>query len=87
MQTAGVVREALVSLTLRASVGSAASADACRALVCSWSGALVPAGSAGPAAALPPLTALLHAFANAPTSSKKVICSFCSVTFGVSSIT
>ncbi|CAH0585650.1 unnamed protein product [Chrysodeixis includens] len=63
-KTAGVVREALVSLSLRG--GGAAG----RALLAAWGAAL---GAAGPARALPPLTALLHAFAAAPTSSKKVI--------------
>ncbi|KAG6452837.1 hypothetical protein O3G_MSEX007776 [Manduca sexta] len=45
-------------------------AEAARALVAAWAGAL---NTAGPAAALPPLTNLLLAFAHAPTASKKVI--------------
>ncbi|XP_072949316.1 exportin-6-A [Epargyreus clarus] len=81
-KSAGVVREALVSLALSRGVASgtsgaasgassgAASGEAARALLAAWAGAL-PA--AGPAAALPPLTELLHAFAGAPTNSKKII--------------
>ncbi|XP_046966204.1 exportin-6-A [Vanessa cardui] len=75
-KTAGVVREALVSLALaRGAAGSATGGtvggqEAARALLASWSAALPVAG---PAAALPPLTALLHAFAAAPTAAKKII--------------
>ncbi|XP_075977666.1 exportin ellipsoid body open [Anticarsia gemmatalis] len=63
-KTAGVVREALLSLSLRAGGAGA------RVLLGAWGAAL---GAAGPARALPPLTQLLHAFAAAPTPSKKVI--------------
>ncbi|XP_052741534.1 exportin-6 isoform X2 [Bicyclus anynana] len=66
-KTAGVVREALVALALARGAGGH---EAARALLAAWSAAL-PA--AGPAAALPPLTALLHAFADAPTAAKKII--------------
>ncbi|XP_045773253.1 exportin-6-A [Maniola jurtina] len=70
-KTAGVVREALVSLVLARGVSGAGGAqDAARALLGAWAGALA---TAGPAHALPPLTALLHAFADAPTAAKKII--------------
>ncbi|CAH0715486.1 unnamed protein product, partial [Brenthis ino] len=74
-KTAGVVREALISLALSRSPAGAGGAaggghEAARALLAAWAAALP---SAGPAVALPPLTALLHAFAAAPTAAKKII--------------
>ncbi|XP_047503232.1 exportin-6 [Pieris napi] len=70
-KTAGVVREALVAMALsRGPSGVGAGGDAARALISSWAGALT---TAGPKVALPPLTELLHAFADAPTNSKKII--------------
>ncbi|XP_068633751.1 exportin-6 isoform X2 [Battus philenor] len=85
-KTAGVVREALLSLALSrgpsAGVGGAATGmgvptgssgaggEAARALLSAWAGALL---HTGPAAALPPLTDLLHAFAAAPTQPKKIL--------------
>ncbi|CAG5045982.1 unnamed protein product [Parnassius apollo] len=75
-KTAGVVREALLALVLArgascaAGAGAGAGGDAPRALLAAWAGALPPAG---PAAALPPLTALLHAFAAAPTQAKRIL--------------
>ncbi|XP_041979043.1 exportin-6 [Aricia agestis] len=80
-KTAGVVREALLTAALsRVAGGGAGSAgggttsagggEAARALLAAWSTALT---TAGPAVALPPLTALLHAFAHAPTHAKKII--------------
>ncbi|KAF9822657.1 hypothetical protein SFRURICE_012436 [Spodoptera frugiperda] len=70
-KTAVVVREALVSLSLRG--GGAAggvAGGAARALIGAWGAALT---TQGPAQALPPLTALLHAFSDAPTQAKKMI--------------
>ncbi|XP_045498530.1 exportin-6 [Colias croceus] len=67
-KTAAVVREALVSMSL--SRGPGAGGEAARALIAAWAGALT---TAGPKQALPPLTDLLHAFAGAPTNSKKII--------------
>ncbi|CAH2096124.1 unnamed protein product [Euphydryas editha] len=87
-KTAGVVREALVSLALARSTAGGASGGAASGAVGGAAGgaaggheaarALLAAWSAalpaaGPAAALPPLTALLHAFAAAPTVAKKII--------------
>ncbi|XP_060803531.1 exportin-6 [Amyelois transitella] len=74
-KTAAVVREALLSLCLPRGSGSAAnngpaSGDAARALLAAWTGEL---NRCGPAVALPPLTALLHSFAHAPTLAKKII--------------
>nr|XP_049694489.1 exportin-6 [Helicoverpa armigera] len=66
-KTALVVREALLSLALR---GAGGAGGAARALLAAWGGALQ---AQGPALALPPLTALLHAFADAPTHAKKAI--------------
>lgn len=89
LQTAAVVREALLSLALSrhptaGATGAGVSAgvgagggQAARALLGAWTGAL-PA--AGPQAALPPLTALLHAFAAQPTPAKKVSCISSTVT-------
>lgn len=68
LQTAAVVREALVSLALRGG-GGGGGGGAARALLAAWGGAL---GAHGPQHALPPLTALLHAFSDAPTQAKKV---------------
>ncbi|KPI95579.1 Exportin-6-B [Papilio xuthus] len=80
MATAGVVREALLSLSLSRGVAggaggggggcAGAGGEAARALLAAWAGALP---HAGPAAALPPLTDLLHAFAAAPTQPKKIL--------------
>ncbi|KPJ08509.1 Exportin-6 [Papilio machaon] len=50
--------------------GAGAGGEAARALLAAWAGALP---HAGPAAALPPLTDLLHAFAAAPTQPKKIL--------------
>ncbi|XP_045536531.1 exportin-6 [Papilio machaon] len=78
-KTAGVVREALLSLSLSrgagacaggVGAGAGAGGEAARALLAAWAGALP---HAGPAAALPPLTDLLHAFAAAPTQPKKIL--------------
>ncbi|XP_063825947.1 exportin-6 [Ostrinia nubilalis] len=79
-KTASVVREALLCLLLARAgpaTGPAATAgaagpggEAARALLGAWTAAL---NHAGPAVALPPLTTLLHSFANANTNSKKVI--------------
>lgn len=63
-KTAGVVREALVLLSLRAGGGGT------RTLLCAWGAAL---GTIGPARALPPLTQLLHALSSASTAHKKII--------------
>lgn len=62
-KTAGAVREALVSLFVRGT------GERARALVAAWGAG----AGAAPRAALPPLTALLHAFADASTHSKKII--------------
>ncbi|KAJ8722135.1 hypothetical protein PYW08_004537 [Mythimna loreyi] len=68
-KTAVVVREALISLALRGGAGGTGQAGgATRALLAAWGGALP---ERGPAHALPPLTALLHAFSDAPTQAKK----------------
>ncbi|XP_061716228.1 exportin-6 [Cydia pomonella] len=71
-KTAGVVREALLWLCLSrlGPGGPGAGAEAARALLAAWT---APLPHAGPAAALPPLTALLHANAHANTQAKKVI--------------
>ncbi|KAI5637234.1 exportin-6-A [Phthorimaea operculella] len=69
-KTAAVVREALLSFALARSGTAGQSCEAARALLAAWTGVLP---SAGPTAALPPLTALLHAFASYPTPAKRVI--------------
>ncbi|RVE50843.1 hypothetical protein evm_004410 [Chilo suppressalis] len=79
-KTAAVVREALLSLLLargpNVGTGSGSGAvvgaggEAARGLLAAWT---APLPVAGPAATLPPLTALLHAFAHAPTNAKKII--------------
>lgn len=58
-----------MSLALRGG-GAGAAGGAARALLSAWGGVL---GAAGPKHALPPLTALLHAFSDAPTQAKKVL--------------
>lgn len=66
-----MVREALVSLSLRsagAGTGAVAGGAEARGLLAAWSAGV----NSAPSVALPPLTALLHAFAHAPTASKKV---------------
>lgn len=76
-QTAGVVREALLCLCLSrcgpgaggAAGAGGAGADAARALLAAWT---APLPQLGPAATLPPLTALLLANAHANTTAKKV---------------
>ncbi|CAH1638251.1 unnamed protein product [Spodoptera littoralis] len=70
-KTAVVVREALVSLSLRGGgPAGGVAGGAARALIGAWGAALT---TQGPAQALPPLTALLHAFSDAPTQAKKII--------------
>ncbi|XP_049873204.1 exportin-6-A [Pectinophora gossypiella] len=69
-KTAGVVREALLSLALWRVAGGGGGGEAARALLGAWTAALPAAGAA---AALPPLTALLHAFAAHPTPHKRII--------------
>ncbi|CAB3261536.1 unnamed protein product [Arctia plantaginis] len=68
-KTAGVVREALLVMSLRVGPGGPGGA-AGRTLLCAWGAALT---TAGPALALPPLTQLLRAFCSANTQYKKVI--------------
>lgn len=68
VQTAGVVREALLTMSLRGGAGGAGGAG--RTLLCAWGAALT---TAGPALALPPLTELLRAFGSANTQYKKVL--------------
>ncbi|XP_026326337.1 exportin-6-A [Hyposmocoma kahamanoa] len=72
-KTAAVVREALLSLALSRSTGSNGAivgGETARALLAAWTSALPVAG---PAVALPPLTALLHAFATQSTPVKRIL--------------
>ncbi|CAG9102548.1 unnamed protein product [Plutella xylostella] len=72
-KTAAVVREALLCLALTRSTPAGAGARgeaAARTLLAAWS---APLHTLGPAHTLPPLTAVLLAFSDAPTYSKKII--------------